>query len=95
MKGARRSYLPEQRRRRTGRKRAAVKAHRQRRRRLTVHVDISKTMARDRLVPAVERADTATGIAATGFSCRSQIKDTTPRTAQHPAEWLCAALPEP
>jgi len=56
------------------------------------HVDVSKQMAELRLAPAVRTAESDTHIAATGFSCRSQIKDVTERTAQHPAELLWAAL---
>ena len=56
------------------------------------HVPISKTMAEDRLAPAVRGAPTQTLIAAPGFSCRSQIHDVTGRTAHHPAELLAAAL---
>ncbi|MFB6271448.1 MAG: FAD-binding and (Fe-S)-binding domain-containing protein [Salinibacter sp.] len=57
------------------------------------HVDVSKHMAELRLAPAVRQVppDTTT-IAATGFSCRSQIKDVTGRTAQHPAEILWKTL---
>ena len=56
------------------------------------HVDISKQMAEDRLAPAVRGASPSTQIAATGFSCRSQIKDVTGRTARHPAELLADAI---
>jgi Fe-S oxidoreductase len=56
------------------------------------HVDISKQMAEDRLAPAVRGASPSTQIAATGFSCRSQIKDVTGRTARHPAELLADAV---
>jgi FAD/FMN-containing dehydrogenase/Fe-S oxidoreductase len=56
------------------------------------HVDISKTMAAQRLVPAIEAEPDDTLIAAPGFSCRSQVKDTTGRTARHPAQLLYAAL---
>jgi Fe-S oxidoreductase len=56
------------------------------------HTDVSKQMAELRLAPAVRSVDDDTTIAATGFSCRSQIKDVTDRAAQHPAELLWAAL---
>jgi FAD/FMN-containing dehydrogenase/Fe-S oxidoreductase len=56
------------------------------------HVDVSKQMAELRLAPAVRDTGPDTLIAAPGFSCRSQIKDVTDRTAQHPAELLWAAL---
>jgi len=58
------------------------------------HVDVSTQMAELRLAPAVRAADPDTAIAAPGFSCRSQIKDVTGRTAQHPAELMWAALEE-
>jgi FAD/FMN-containing dehydrogenase/Fe-S oxidoreductase len=56
------------------------------------HTHVSKQMAELRLAPAVRSVDDDTTIAATGFSCRSQIKDVTDRAAQHPAELLWAAL---
>ena len=56
------------------------------------HVDVSKEMAELRLAPAVRSLSADTSIAATGFSCRSQIKDVTDRNAHHPAELLWAAL---
>jgi FAD/FMN-containing dehydrogenase/Fe-S oxidoreductase len=56
------------------------------------HVGVSKQMAELRLAPAVRETAPDTQIAAPGFSCRSQIKDTTPRTAHHPAELLWQAL---
>jgi len=56
------------------------------------HVDISKRMAEDRLAPAIRAVPESTRIAATGFSCRSQIRDVTGRTAQHPAELLAEAV---
>jgi len=59
------------------------------------HVDVSKQMAELRLAPAVRSAAPDTTIAAPGFSCRSQIKDVTDRTARHPAELLWAALDVP
>lgn len=56
------------------------------------HVDVSRQMAELRLAPAVRRALNDTLLAAPGFSCRSQIKDVTGRSAYHPAELLWAAL---
>jgi len=56
------------------------------------HVDVSRRMAELRLAPAVRDAAPDTQIAAPGFSCRSQIKDVTDRTAHHPAELLWRAL---
>ncbi len=56
------------------------------------HVDVSKQMAEQRLAPAVRTVGADTTIAATGFSCRSQIKDVTERRARHPAELMWDAL---
>jgi Fe-S oxidoreductase len=56
------------------------------------HVGVSKQMAELRLAPAVRQTDAGTRVAAPGFSCRSQIKDVTTRTAQHPAELLWDAI---
>jgi FAD/FMN-containing dehydrogenase/Fe-S oxidoreductase len=56
------------------------------------HVDVSTQMAELRLAPAVRAADPDTAVAAPGFSCRSQIKDVTGRTARHPAELLWTAF---
>jgi len=59
------------------------------------HVDISKKMAELRLAPAVRDTAPDTLIVAPGFSCRSQIKDVTNRTARHPAEVLWASMDSP
>ena len=56
------------------------------------HLEVSKQMGELRLAPAVRQTDATTRIAATGFSCRSQIKDLTGRTARHPAEILWDAV---
>lgn len=56
------------------------------------HVEISRTMGERVLAPAVRDEPEDTIVAATGFSCRSQIKDMTDRTAHHPAEILRDAL---
>ncbi|PSQ74901.1 MAG: FAD-binding oxidoreductase, partial [Bacteroidetes bacterium QH_9_64_21] len=58
------------------------------------HVSVSKQMAELRLAPAVRQTPADTHVAAPGFSCRSQIKDVTDRTAHHPAELLWNALAE-
>jgi Fe-S oxidoreductase/FAD/FMN-containing dehydrogenase len=55
------------------------------------HGAVSRQMAELRLAPAVRTAAPDTAIAATGFSCRSQVKDVTDRTARHPAELLWTA----
>jgi Fe-S oxidoreductase len=56
------------------------------------HVGVSKQMAELRLAPAVRQTPADAHVAAPGFSCRSQIKDVTDRTAHHPAELLWKAL---
>ena len=56
------------------------------------HLDVSHQMAERVLAPAVRETPDTTCIAAPGFSCRSQIKDTTGRTALHPAQVLRQAL---
>ncbi len=56
------------------------------------HHDISLKMAEWRLAPAVRDAGSETIVVASGFSCRSQIEDTTERKALHPAEILLDAL---
>jgi Fe-S oxidoreductase len=49
-------------------------------------------MAERVLAPACRAADAETHVAAPGFSCRSQIKDTAARTARHPVELMRAGL---
>ena len=50
--------------------------------------EVSKTIARDGLLPAVESAAPATIIVADGFSCREQIAQLSDRQAMHFAEVL-------
>ncbi|MBV9130890.1 MAG: FAD-binding protein [Verrucomicrobia bacterium] len=56
------------------------------------HFDISMKIGGLVLLPAVRSAAADTIIAASGTSCRHQIKDGTGRTALHPVEILQAAL---
>jgi FAD/FMN-containing dehydrogenase/Fe-S oxidoreductase len=56
------------------------------------HYELSMQMGELTLFPAVRKADTATLIAATGTSCRHQIKDGTAREALHPVTILKNAL---
>ena len=56
------------------------------------HVDLSLAMAELRLAPALRAAPEEALVAASGTSCRTQIFDTTGRTALHPAEILYDAL---
>ncbi len=56
------------------------------------HFQISNQIGELILFPAVRSAEGETLIAASGTSCRHQIKDGTQRTAQHPVEILFDAL---
>jgi FAD/FMN-containing dehydrogenase/Fe-S oxidoreductase len=56
------------------------------------HVGVSKDMAELKLAPTVRAASDDTVVTAPGFSCRSQIADTTGREALHPAQVLADAL---
>lgn len=47
------------------------------------HYNFSEKMARMKLIPAIEKSDSATKIIAQGFSCRHQIKDFSGREATH------------
>ncbi len=51
-------------------------------------IEVSKTIARDGLLPAVESASPMTLIVADGFSCREQIAQLSDREAMHFAEVL-------
>ncbi len=50
------------------------------------HYNVSMTVARRSLVPAVEKAEKTTLIVADGYSCREQIAQSTDRHALHLAE---------
>jgi FAD/FMN-containing dehydrogenase/Fe-S oxidoreductase len=52
------------------------------------HYDLSLAVANRRLVPAVQSADPAVEIVASGISCRQQIEHLTGRKARHLAELL-------
>lgn len=56
------------------------------------HYDVSMQMGKLKLFPAVNSSSKETLIAASGTSCRHQIKDGTNREAQHPIEILFDAL---
>ena len=56
------------------------------------HYDLSMTIGRQRLFPAVEDASNATLVVATGVSCRQQIAHGTGRTSLHPALLLRKAV---
>jgi Fe-S oxidoreductase len=55
------------------------------------HYDVSMTVGRDRLFPAIEAAPDAV-IVATGTSCRQQIFHGTERDAWHPVQLVREAL---
>ncbi len=50
--------------------------------------DIAKSVAASELVPAIDALDIDAVIISDGFSCRSQIRNETGRTAIHLAQWL-------
>jgi hypothetical protein len=52
------------------------------------HYDVSMAVGERVLLPAVRHASPQTLIVADGFSCREQIRQTTPRKAYHFAELL-------
>ncbi len=56
------------------------------------HYDLSMTIGRQRLFPAVEGADISTEIVANGISCRQQIQHATGRQPRHLAEVLWEAV---
>lgn len=57
------------------------------------HYDVSIRAGEETLLPAVRSADLETLILADGFSCRTQIGQTTARRAVHLAELIAARLP--
>ncbi len=56
------------------------------------HYELSIAMANRRLAPHIQQSPHDAIIAAPGFSCRSQIKHTTGRVAQHPVEIIAENL---
>jgi Fe-S oxidoreductase len=58
------------------------------------HYEISETIARQRLIPAIEKSDPNTQVAVSGVSCRQQISHFTQRTPRHVVEVLRDALAE-
>ena len=59
----------------------------------TEHYEISQAVGEDCLFPAVRAADAHTIVAASGMSCRHQIRSGAGRAAQHPVEIMAQALP--
>ena len=56
------------------------------------HYKISMQVGEDTLFPKIRNTDKNTIIAASGTSCRHQIKDGTKRTSKHPVSILREAL---
>ncbi len=56
------------------------------------HYDLSMTVGGDRLFPALQAESPDTVVAATGVSCRQQIRHGVDRTAWHPLELVRAAV---
>lgn len=56
------------------------------------HYDISKKIAEDRLLPALNDVPASTVVLASGFSCRHQIADLSGRKAVHPLQWIDSLL---
>lgn len=56
------------------------------------HYDVSMTIGRQRLFPAVENADAETEVVADGISCRQQIQHATGRQPRHLTEVLWEAV---
>jgi FAD/FMN-containing dehydrogenase/Fe-S oxidoreductase len=56
------------------------------------HYDLSQQIGEDRLFPALRAIDSSAIVAASGTSCRHQIKDGVNKTALHPIEVLYNAL---
>ncbi|MGW5241765.1 FAD-binding and (Fe-S)-binding domain-containing protein [Monashia sp. NPDC004114] len=58
------------------------------------HLEVSRTCAEDKLLPAVRAADPRTAVLADGFSCRTQLHELGPRGVEgrHLAELLADAL---
>ena len=52
------------------------------------HYDLSMAVGSHRLFPAVEAEPADTVVAATGVSCRQQIRHGTARRAMHPVELM-------
>ena len=57
------------------------------------HYEASMAIGEQILFPIVRAADKETAIAASGVSCREQIKDGTSREARHPIEIIADLLP--
>jgi FAD/FMN-containing dehydrogenase/Fe-S oxidoreductase len=57
------------------------------------HYELSMTVGNDRLFPAIRAESPDTVLAATGVSCRQQIRHGTQRVAWHPLELVRQSLP--
>ena len=56
------------------------------------HYKLSMQVGEDTLFPKIRNTETSTIIAASGTSCRHQIKDGTSRDSKHPVSILKEAL---
>lgn len=56
------------------------------------HANLSRLIAEDRLLPAMEACPPGTIFASGGFSCRQQMRDLGNRPARHPLEVLAARI---
>jgi FAD/FMN-containing dehydrogenase/Fe-S oxidoreductase len=59
------------------------------------HYEVSRLVGEQRLFPVLRTAEPETVVVAPGFSCRSQIRHFTGRTALHPAVLLRSLVNEP
>lgn len=50
--------------------------------------DVARSVAESELVPKIKPLDENAVLVSDGFSCRSQIRNTTGRSAIHLAQWL-------
>jgi hypothetical protein len=54
----------------------------------TKTVDVARAVAESELIPKIQPLDETAVLVSDGFSCRSQIRNTTGRSAIHLAQWL-------
>jgi len=56
------------------------------------HYELSREIAELKLLPAIRKAPSSTGLAVSGFSCRGQVRHFTGRECRHPVEFLAEGL---
>lgn len=54
----------------------------------TKTANVARSVAESELVPMIQPLDESAVLVSDGFSCRSQIRNTTGRSAIHLAQWL-------